>query len=126
MQLKEQLKFLADMGISQSTTEWLHKCGYNTLHLREQNLQRLTDNKIIVKAKQEHRIILTCDLDFGELLAASKEKLPSVIIFRLLNQTPENINKHLERVLKNSSLHLINGAVIIVEESRYRIRALPI
>jgi len=59
-------------------------------------------------------------------LAASKEKLQSVIIFRLQNHTPENINKHLEKVLENSSLNLINGAVIIVEESRHRIRSLPI
>jgi len=63
MQLEKQLKFLADMGISQSTCEWLNKCGYDSLHLREQNLQRLSDNKIIEKAKREHRIIPDLSLE---------------------------------------------------------------
>jgi predicted nuclease of predicted toxin-antitoxin system len=59
------MKFLADMGISLRTVEWLREQSYDTLHLRDQGLQRLPDGEIIEKAYQENRIILTVDLAVG-------------------------------------------------------------
>lgn len=44
---------------------------------------RLLDGEILAKARAEGRILLTHDLDFGELLATSGGSLPSAIIFRL-------------------------------------------
>ncbi len=48
------MKFLADMGISQSTVHWLRQLGYNAVHLREQGLQRLPDAEIVKKARTEN------------------------------------------------------------------------
>lgn len=75
------MKFLADMGISQSTVRWLKEKGYDAIHLRDENLHTLPDDKIFKKAKKENRIVLTCDLDFGAILAFSKAEFPSIIIF---------------------------------------------
>jgi predicted nuclease of predicted toxin-antitoxin system len=36
-----------------------------------------------------------CDIDFGDLMAASSGICPSVIIFRLENERPENVNRKL-------------------------------
>lgn len=119
------MKFLADMGISQSTVLWLRKNGHDAIHLREQGLQKLPDSEIFEKARKEKRIILTCDLDFGQILAASKGILPSVILFRLENERPENINRRLTTVLAESLEALERGAIISVEEKRHRVRFLP-
>ncbi|MEK6680389.1 MAG: DUF5615 family PIN-like protein [Nitrospirota bacterium] len=81
---------------------------------------------MIKKALAEKRIILTMDLDFGYLMAISKSNLPSVIIFRLENESPKNVNKRLEKVLAESVDALKSGAVIAVLEHAYRIRTLPI
>ena len=43
------MKFLADMGISQKTVEWLRNQGYNIVHLREEGLQKLSDEAILVR-----------------------------------------------------------------------------
>ena len=59
-------------------------------------------------------------------MAASTGKCPSIIIFRLENERPENINKRLAQVLKESFDALEKGAIISVEETRHRIRLLPI
>ena len=120
------MKFLADMGISQNTVAFLRNKGHDAVHLRDENLQRLPDKDIIKKALAEKRIILTMDLDFGYLMAISKSNLPSVIIFRLENETPKNVNKRLEKVLAESVDALKSGAVISVLEHNYRIRTLPI
>lgn len=121
------MKFLADMGISQSTVRWLRQLGHDAIHLREQGLQRLPDADIVAKAKAENRVILTCDLDFGALLAASGDKLPSVIIFRLENEKPNNINRRLAVIFDSVATTVWeDGAIILVEQERHRIRLLPI
>lgn len=114
------------MGISKSTVSWLRKNSYDVKHLSDENLQRSLDIDIIDKARRENRIILTCDLDFGYLMAISKEILPSIIIFRLVNEMPENINRRLKQVLEESEEVLNKGVIISVEETRYRTRFLPI
>ncbi|MFQ5963833.1 MAG: DUF5615 family PIN-like protein [Candidatus Scalinduaceae bacterium] len=120
------MKFLADMGISQSTVSWLREKGHDAIHLREEGLHKITDIEIIEKARKEDRVILTCDLDFGDLMAASGGICPSVIIFRLESEVPENVNKRLMSVLDESFDALEKGAVISVEETRHRVRFLPI
>jgi len=121
------MKFLADMGISQSTVRWLRQLGYDAVHLREQGLQRLPDDAIVEKARLENRVILTCDLDFGALLAVSGAKLPSVIIFRLDNERPDNINRRLAFIFNSAAMTTLEeGAIILVEQGRHRIRLLPI
>ncbi|WKZ19758.1 MAG: DUF5615 family PIN-like protein [Candidatus Jettenia sp. CY-1] len=120
------MKFLADMGIFQTTVKWLHNQGFDAIHVRDVTMHRSLDTEILSKAKDEKRIVLTCDLDFGALLSASGEYSPSVIIFRLENETPTNVNKRLYQVIKESSDVLIKGSIIVVEEGRYRVRKLPI
>ena len=66
------MNFLADMGISPRTVNWLRSQGYDAIHLTEQGLERISDRAILLKAQDEQRIILTVDLDFGFLLATTK------------------------------------------------------
>ena len=120
------MKFLGDMGVSQAAIKWLKGQGFDAIHVRDINMRRSLDGEILSKAKNEGRIVLTCDLDFGTLLAASGECTPSVIIFRLENETPVNVIKRLKRVLYESHDTLIKGSIIVVEEGRHRVRKLPI
>lgn len=104
----------------------MKEVGYDAVHLSEQGLMRMSDNLIMAKAKQESRIALTFDLDFTDLLAASKDNLPSVIIFRLKKNLPTFVNPRLLTVLSECNENLNNGAIIIVEDYRYRVRHLPL
>ena len=64
------MKFLADMGISPKTALFLRTLGYDSLHLHDHALDRLSDVDILKKARNEKRILITHDLDFGGLVAA--------------------------------------------------------
>lgn len=119
------MKFLADAGISMATVLALRERGYDAVHLREEGLQRLPDRNVMEKAIAEQRIVLTFDLDFGDLLALGVEKGPSVVIFRLRDETPASVNPRLIHVLQDRASELESGALIIVEDSRYRMRRLP-
>lgn len=120
------MKFLCDMGVSITVSKWLKSNSFDAIHLLDENFQRLSDDLIFEKAKQEDRIILTFDLDFGEILSRLKAEHSSVIIFRLENQTPINVIKHMEVILTNYSTQLMEGVVLLITEKKYRIRRLPI
>lgn len=120
------MRFLADMGVSQSTAQWLRDRGYDVIHLRDAGLQKLPDEKIVEKAVLENRIILTFDLDFSDIMASSSASYPSVIIFRMKSAIPQNVNQKLESILSESSEALQEGALISAGERSHRVRYLPI
>ena len=64
------MRFLADMGVATSTVRARVAAGHDAVHLSAQGLQRLADDQILVKARDEKRIVITFDLDFGDLLGA--------------------------------------------------------
>jgi predicted nuclease of predicted toxin-antitoxin system len=69
------VKFLADMGVSMTTVLAQREAGEQVVHLREEGLHGLPDDRIIEKAMREVWVVLTFDLDFGELLAAAGDTI---------------------------------------------------
>ncbi|MEW5800752.1 MAG: DUF5615 family PIN-like protein [bacterium] len=120
------MKFLADMGISPKAAVFLQMLGSDAVHLHDQGLDRLADSAILAKARNEDRILLTHDLDFGELVAASRAQLPSVVIFRLRSMRPDRVNRYLEIIISQYRHVLEQGAIISVSEEQIRVRTLPI
>jgi len=119
------MRFLADMGVAQRIVEWLRAEGHDAVHLRDEGLQRMPNGEIFEKAVSEERIILTFDLDFGEIVALSGGRWVSVILFRLHNTRTPHVMDRLKRVLGDSGQALEQGAIVVVEESRHRTRRLP-
>ncbi|MBI4847429.1 MAG: DUF5615 family PIN-like protein [Nitrospirae bacterium] len=120
------MKFLADMGVSMRVVEELRSCGHDVVHLREEGLHKLPDKDIFKKATHENRIILTFDLDFGEIIAFSEKATVSVIVFRLRNTRTPFVIERLNQVLAGTVASLEEGCIVTVEDARYRIRKLPI
>ncbi len=50
--------------------------------------------------------------DFAKLMAASNQTLPSIIVFRLDNQKSFNQISKLKNIIDQSTLSLLNGAII--------------
>lgn len=114
------------MGISSTTVLSLRQKGHDAVHLRDRDMQRLSDSEIVKLAVREKRTILTCDLDFGDILAASGALFPNVIIFRLSDFSPAFLNPRLFKVLEAKTPDLEKGSILIVEDFRFRSRRLPI
>jgi predicted nuclease of predicted toxin-antitoxin system len=114
------------MGVSPRLVEWLRSIGHHALHLSEEGLQRLPDEAILRKAASERRVLLTFDLDFGEIVAlAGRDAKVSVVVFRLRNTRTAHVIDRLNHVLATSGGALESGAVIVVEEHRHRVRRVP-
>lgn len=119
------MQLLLDMGISRDLVPVLSSLGFPSIHLHDEKLDRLPDPQILEKARVENRVLITHDLDFAELTAASGERLPSVVLLQLRNMRPESVLLHLQKVLSQCGTALEAGAFVSVTESLIRVRALP-
>ena len=120
------MRFLADAGVSPKTVELLKQLGHEATHVRTLGLQRAPDAQVIQNARSDGSIVLTFDLDFGDLLALGVLDKPSAIIFRLADERVDSVNRRLTTVLTERRSELESGALILVEDTRYRVRKLPI
>lgn len=48
------------------------------------------------------------------------------MIFRLADETVDSVNRRLASVLAEQAVNLDGGALVLVEDARYRVRKLPI
>jgi len=71
-------------------------------------------------------IVMTQDLDFGALLAASGDSGPSVVQIRAGDTSPERTGQQVVSTLKQLSDELESGALVTVDIERLRVRMLPI
>ena len=120
------MRFLGDAGVSPKTIAHLRQTGHDAVHVRERGLAKAADAAICDFARSDDRVVLTFDLDFGAILALDVQTSPSVIIFRLTDETAPSVNARLDVVIRDQSSTLQEGALVLVEDSRYRVRTLPI
>jgi predicted nuclease of predicted toxin-antitoxin system len=120
------MRFLADAGISPRTVEFLISLGHDAVHVRTIGLERSTDQALVDRAQAGGQVIVTFDLDFGDILALGVLDKPSAIVLRLADERADSVNRHLSVVLSERLGDLESGALILVEDARYRVRKLPI
>jgi len=77
------MRFLVDMNVSPKIAAVLRQEGHDAIHLSELGLGDADDVDVFARAAAESRIVVTFDLDFGEIVAASATRHTSVLLFRL-------------------------------------------
>ncbi len=105
----------------------LREAGHDVVHTLDIGMATASDAEVLELADREQRVVVTGDTDFGALLALTRRRSPSVILFRS-RETPRAVDQarvildHLDDVASD----LPEGAVVVVTDDRRRVRRLPL
>ena len=104
----------------------LREAGHDAVHVGEVLHLNAPDVDILEQAARDERVIVAADTDFGELLASRQAAEPSVVLFhRQTGRRPRERAALLLANLSSVEMDLREGAIVVVEERRVRVRPLP-
>ena len=120
------MKLLIDMNLSPLWVGFLGAAGIEAAHWGSVGEPDALDTDIMAYAAAEDYVVLTHDLDFGAILAATNGAKPSVVQFRTSDLSPDVIGHHLVDALRRMEADLQRGALLTIEPGRARMRLLPL
>jgi predicted nuclease of predicted toxin-antitoxin system len=110
------------MGVSPRTVAFLRELGHEAVRLNEIGLDHAVDADVVGHAVRHGQIVLTFDLDYPALLTLQPARRTSAIVFRTVNADPMWVNSRLSQSLPLIQEVLEQGAIVVVEDARVRIR----
>jgi predicted nuclease of predicted toxin-antitoxin system len=120
------MKLLVDMNLSPRWVKLLAAAGIEAAHWSEIGAANAPDSEIMAFAKANGYVVLTHDLDFSAILAATQGDKPSVVQIRSEDLSPDVIGGPVIGALRQMTLELEEGALLTVDPKRTRLRVLPL
>jgi len=120
------LKLLIDMNLSDKLVAHLSEAGFDCRHWKEVGKPSAPDTELLDWVKRNNAVVITRDLGFGAILAATQFDAPSVIQVRCENSHSSSAFPIILQALQQCEEHLRRGALVVVAENRLRIRMLPL
>ncbi|HLH12140.1 MAG TPA: DUF5615 family PIN-like protein [Methylovirgula sp.] len=120
------MRFLIDMNLSPSWVAFLRKAGFEATHWSAVGAPGATDRALMQWAAAQDHVVVTNDLDFAAILAATQRQKPSVIQIRADLLTPAAIGDAVVRAIEQTREELSEGALVSIDPKRARVRILPL
>jgi predicted nuclease of predicted toxin-antitoxin system len=117
------MDFLANENFPGEAINALREAGHNVVWIRTE-APGIGDKEVLARARQENRILITFDKDFGEL--AFRAKLPAasgIVLFRIATPSAAHIAR--VAVASLNSRTDWAGHFSVIEDDRIRMTPLP-
>jgi predicted nuclease of predicted toxin-antitoxin system len=120
------MRLLLDNNLSPRLCEMLVREGWDVVHVSAIGLRAALDPEVLRAARDDDRILVSADTDFGGLLAATHEPGPSVVLVRrVANRRVEEMADILVANLPFVADDLDAGCILVIGEDSMRVRPLP-
>lgn len=120
------MKLLVDMNLSPRWVRVLGDAGFKTAHWSTLGAHNAPDSEIMAYAKVNDYVVLTHDLDFGAILAATHGEKPSVVQIRAEDVSPDVIGIQVVAALRQMTSELEEGVLLTVDPNRTRLSVLSL
>lgn len=120
------MKLLVDMNLSPRWVAVLAGAGVDAAHWSAVGAQDAPDSEIMAYAAARDFVVLTHDLDFGAILAATHGEKPSVVQLRADDVNPDVVGPKVLAAIRQMEAELQAGALLTVDSNRTRLRLLPL
>jgi predicted nuclease of predicted toxin-antitoxin system len=120
------MRFLVDMNLSPGWVAFLIEAGFQAVHWSDVGPTDASDAELMRWAAAQDFIVLTSDLGFGAILAATQRRHPSVVQLRGGILAPAAMGPAFVAAVRQASNELTDGAVLSVDAVRGRLRILPL
>ena len=120
------MKFLVDMNLSPRWAGFLSAHGFEAVHWSDIGASDAPDSDLMRWAANNDCIVLTSDLGFAAILAATHGIRPSVIQLRGDLLDVDSIGEAVLAAIRQAAGDLTGGAVLSVDIARSRVRILPL
>lgn len=120
------MKLLVNMNLSPRWTNFLADTGIEAVHWSVLDASNASDTEIMACASANNYIVLTHDLDFSAILAATHGEKSSVVQIRADDVNPDVIGVHVITALQQMAFELADGALLTIDPNRTRLRLLPL
>ena len=119
------MKLLANENIPLGMVRGLRAVGHDVLAIVE-TCPGVTDTVVLDLARCEHRILLTFDRDYGELVFLRRLPCPTGIIYlRFVPISPEDGVQLIASLLADDGKEVV-GNFVVLDRDNYRRRPLPV
>lgn len=120
------MKILVDMNLSPDWIPLLGAEGWEAQHWSMIGPGNAPDTELMRWAREHNHVVMTQDLDFPQLLYATRDSGPSVILLRMDDEFDPAARAHICAALAQAQFDLARGALLTISGSRARLRRLPI
>lgn len=115
------MKFLFDQSADYRLIPPLRKLGHDVQAISRHYPDGLPDEEVLRIARDERRVLVVADRDFGELIFQQGLAHAGVIFFRLPGADLQSKINHLNTVLEKHVDDLEHGKFIVVTASQIRV-----
>jgi predicted nuclease of predicted toxin-antitoxin system len=120
------MKIVIDVNLSRRWLNAILSAGLGAVYWSDIGNEEDDDELIMAWARDNDSIVLTCDLDFNAMLAASGASKPSVVQLRPGKHRPELLIGRLALALKTYQMQLETGALLTIDFGNSRVSKLPL
>ena len=119
------MTFLFDQSADFRLIPHLRSLGHDVTAVSRNYPHGLADEDVLTIARQEQRILIVADRDFGELIFNQRLPHAGVIFFRLPGATLQTKIDHLNMVLEDHTAELERGEFLVVSPGQIRVAGRP-